>query len=257
MVELVYDDVLGRDEYDMRYLTPDPFPYRYYESYLNTPHVQSAIGAYVNFSSNGAVGDAFDSTGDDGREIGTISALQSLVHSGVTVAMYAGDADYNCNWLGNEVSATSVRAPGFSSAGYTDIRTSDGICHGQVKQSGKFSFTRFYEAGHEVPFYQPLASLEFFTRAIKGLDIETGKHRVGPSYRTEGSVKSTFREGNGTVQFSVTPANLTYDPLTNGPGKPWTSIGSAENMVKRSFRGPRGVGARPSRRVAAPGFRFR
>ncbi|KAK5627995.1 hypothetical protein RRF57_003710 [Xylaria bambusicola] len=257
MVELVYDDVLGRDEYDMRYLTPDPFPYRYYESYLNTPAVQSAIGAFTNFSSNGAVGDAFDSTGDDGREIGTIEALRSLVHSGVTVAMYAGDADYNCNWLGNEVSANSVRAPGFSSAGYRDMRTSDGVCHGQVKQAGKFSFTRFYEAGHEVPFYQPLASLEFFTRAIQGRDIESGKHIVGPSYRTEGPLKSTYREGNGTVQFSVTPANLTYDVITNKPGAPWSVAKSGgETMIKRSFRGPRGVGGRPSKRRGL-GFRFR
>ncbi|KAI1275085.1 Alpha/Beta hydrolase protein [Xylaria sp. FL0933] len=255
MVESVYDDLLGRDEYDMRELTPDPFPYGFYVDYLNTPLVQSAIGAFTNFSSNGAVGDAFDSTGDDAREIGTIEALLSLVHSDVTVALYAGDADYNCNWLGSEVVASAVGAPGYAGAGYADVQTSDGVVHGQVKQAGKFSFTRIYESGHEVPFYQPLASLEFFSRAIKGLDIQTGRKKVvDAAYKTRGTLKSTYREGNGTIQFQVTPANLTYDPLTNKPGAPWPTVEAEKTLLKRSFRGPRGVGGRPRRQSR---FRFR
>ncbi|KAI0908805.1 Alpha/Beta hydrolase protein [Ustulina deusta] len=255
MVESVYDDVLGRDEYDMRELDPDPFPYRFYEAYLNTARVQAAIGAYTNFSSNGAVGAAFGSTGDDGREIGTVAALRSLVGCGVTVALYAGDADYNCNWLGSEVVAAAVAAPGYAAAGYRDVRTADAVVHGQVRQSGKFSLTRFYESGHEVPFYQPLASLEFFSRAIRGRDIETGRHAVGAAYRTEGPARSTYREGNGTIQFDVTSANLTYDPLTNKPGAPWPSAEKdKKTMVKRSFRGARGVGARPRPQSR---FRFR
>ncbi|KAH8165907.1 hypothetical protein CIB48_g2308, partial [Xylaria polymorpha] len=242
LVESVYDDVLGRDEYDMRELVPDPFPYGFYTTYLNTPKVQAAIGAFTNFSSNGAVGEAFSSTGDDGREIGVISALRYLIRRGITVALYAGDADYNCNWLGSEVIADTVGTSqaGYSAAGYRDVTTSDGVVHAQVKQAGKFSFTRFYESGHEVPFYQPLASLEFFARAIQGRDIETGTRVVGKSYRTEGSRKSTYREGNGTVQFEVTPANLTYDVLTNKPGAPWPQ----QVLAKRSFRDARGAGAR-------------
>ena len=49
-VESIYDNYLGRDEYDMRELEPDPFPYGFYVDYLNTPEVQKAIGAFVNFS---------------------------------------------------------------------------------------------------------------------------------------------------------------------------------------------------------------
>ncbi|KAI1419801.1 Alpha/Beta hydrolase protein [Xylaria sp. FL1777] len=254
MVESVYDDVLGRDEYDVRELVPDPFPYGFYTDYLNTAGVQAAIGAYTNFSSNGAVGDAFDSTGDDGREIGTLAALRELVAAGVTVALYAGDADYNCNWLGSEVVAAAVGGSGYARAGYADVRTSDAVVHGQTRQSGRFSFTRIYESGHEVPFYQPLASLEFFARAIAGLDIETGRRVVGAggAYRTGGPAVSSYREGNGTVQFAVTPANLTYDTVTNKPGAPWPSEQAA--LVKRSFRGPRGVGARPRSQSR---FRFR
>lgn len=43
---------------------PDPFPPRFYVDYLNTPKVQSAIGAYVNFSEfSPTTGDAFATTG--------------------------------------------------------------------------------------------------------------------------------------------------------------------------------------------------
>jgi carboxypeptidase D len=99
-LEIPLDDIAGRSEYDIRELAPDPFPYNFYLDYLNTPEVQRAIGAYVNFSdSNDAVGSAFAGTGDDGREEGVIAATKSLVEKGVYVVQFAGDADYNCNWL--------------------------------------------------------------------------------------------------------------------------------------------------------------
>lgn len=42
-----------------------------------------------------------------------------------------------------------VNQPGFDAAGYTNISTSDGVVHGQVKQSDAFSFVRIYESGRE------------------------------------------------------------------------------------------------------------
>jgi carboxypeptidase C (cathepsin A) len=181
---------------------PDPFPYEYYVSYLNTPEVQAAIGAYQNFSeSSESVSQAFTATGDDNREFGTIEALKKLLDQGIYVFLYAGDADYNCNWLGGQVVAPEVNATGFDGAGYTNISTSDHIVDGQVKQAGKFAFSRIYESGHEVPFYQPLAALEIFERAINGKDIATGKVKPGSKYITEGTAESTFREA--TVRYNL------------------------------------------------------
>lgn len=220
-VETLYDDVSGRDEYDMRELVPDPFPYEYYVNYLNTPKVLAAIGAYTNYSEfNGAVGTAFGLTGDDARESGTVEDLKSLVAAGVTVALYAGDADYICNWLGVEAVAEEVAVDRWDVAGYVNVSTSDGIVHGQSKQSAKFSFTRIYESGHEVPFYQPVIALEMFERAINGLDIATGTVKMGPKscYHTKGTPKSTYHEGIATVQFEVLPTNSTYNTTTNAPG---------------------------------------
>ncbi|KAI0901605.1 carboxypeptidase S1 [Annulohypoxylon nitens] len=237
LVESVYDNVLGRDEYDMRELVPDPFPYGFYTDYLNSGELQSAIGAFINFTSNNVVYEAFDNTGDDSREMGTIEDIRYLLSKGVTVAIYAGDADYNCNWLGGEAVAEEIAAPGFSKAGYVDMVTSDNVTHGQVKQAGKFSFTRIYESGHEVPFYQPLAALEYFERAIKGHDIQTGRAPVSADYTTKGTPKSTYRQGNATVQWEVLPANATYDTTTNQPGGTWKEQAVLmKRSLKKSFR---------------------
>ena len=237
LVESVYDNVLGRDEYDVRELNPDPFPYEFYVDYLNTPKVQKAIGAYQNFSEYAnAVGTAFGTTGDDGREESTVEDVLKLLQQGITVMLYFGDADYNCNWLGGEVVSHEVGAPGFESAGYTNIKSSDGITHGQVKQSGAFSFVRIYESGHEVPFYQPLVSLEVFERAIRGQDIATGMRKGKGGYKTVGTPKSTYVEGNGTIQFDVLNATATYNTTTNQPNPPagmGTSKGLSALMRKK------------------------
>ncbi|KAJ5677000.1 Peptidase S10 serine carboxypeptidase [Penicillium maclennaniae] len=219
-VESMYDIYSGRDEYDMRELTPDPFPYEFYVDYLNSPKVQAAIGAYQNFSeSSGTVGTSFGSTGDDDRESGTIQAVQKLLKAGVQVVMYFGDADFNCNWLGGQVVAKEINAPGYEKAGFVNITTSDGVVHGQVRQSDLYSFVRIYESGHEVPFYQPLAALEMFERTLSRKDIATGEKKMKQhgGYRTKGPFTSDYREGNSTIVFKVLGSDATYNTTLNGP----------------------------------------
>lgn len=237
-VEYLYDLYTGRDEYDMRYLTPDPFPYNYFADYLNLPEVQSAIGAYQNYSmSSSTVSYAFGNTGDDDRESGTIEACRKLLAAGVQVMLYYGDADYVCNWIGGEGVANLINATGYSSAGFTNITTSDDIVHGQVKQAGLFSFLRIYESGHEVPFYQPLASLEIFERALKQVDIATGCDKIDEGYLTVGTPNSDYHEGNGTMQFKVTPANATYNTALNAPDpEPTWPAGEAKSRRQLNKR---------------------
>ena len=216
-VELLVDERPNRDEYDIRELSPDPFPYSFYPDYLNTPEVQAAIGAFTNYSDSSAlVGNAFGVTGDDSREVMTIEDIRLLLEQGIYITIYAGDADYNCNWLGNEVIASLVDAPNFDKAGYVDITTSDGIVHGQVKQASNFAFARIYYSGHEVPFYQPLISLEMFERSLASTDMATGTQSLD-GLLTSGPPTSDFREGNATVQFEVLPDNATYNVGTGAP----------------------------------------
>lgn len=186
--------------------------------YLNTAAVQQAIGAYVNYSeSSASVGAAFANTGDDSRILTSVSDVTKLLGQNVSVTMYFGDADYVCNWIGGEAVSYNVGAPGYDSAGFTNISTSDGIVHGQVKQAGSFAFVRIYESGHEVPFYQPVVALEMVERVLGDVDIATGKTAVDASYMTQGTMQSEYREGNATMQFDVVPKNATYNTTLNGP----------------------------------------
>lgn len=257
-VEYLYDLYLERDEYDVRYLTPDPFPYNYYVDYLNRPKVQQAIGAFVNYTdSNSAVGNAFGNTGDDDRTQGAVQDCRDLIDQGIYLVQFNGDADYICNWIGNEAVVDKIDAPGYASAGYTNISTSDDIVHGQVKQSANFAFARIYEAGHEVPFYQPVVALEMFDRAINGLDIATGEERVekGCGYQTQGTKRSTYMEGNATVQFEVTPANATYNTMTDEPGPPMGGKRVKRSSEVRKSIDRRGRLTRPvERRMGAMGW---
>lgn len=202
-------------------LTPDPFPERFWRRYLNTPKVQSAVGAFTNYSSySSTVGAAFGATGDDGRESCTIEDIQLLLNQGVHVTLYAGDSDYICSWLGVEAVADEVNAPGWCGAGFTNIATADLIIHGQVKQAGSFAFVRIFESGHEVPYYQPLAALALFERALNHKDIATGRQNITSQYSTVGASRSLYHEGNRTVQFEVINRSATYNTTTNMPNPP-------------------------------------
>lgn len=232
MVEYPFDIYTGRDEYDIRYLTPDPFPYTFYVDYLNSAKVQAAIGAYTNFSESSSItGTAFGATGDDAREEGVTAATEYLIDHNVTVVLYFGDADYVCNWFGGEAfSRALTNVPRYTdgTAGFTNITTSDGTVHGQVKSAGHFSFVRIFESGHEVPFYQPLVALEMVNRTIHGMDIATGKTMVTDDYITQGPAESNYVNGNETVTYEVIPGNATYNVMTDQPNPPYNVGGDAD-----------------------------
>lgn len=57
---------------------------------------------------------------------------------------------------------------------------------GMTRQYGNFSFTRVFQAGHEVPSYQPEAAYEIFARATFGRDIPTGLVRTDDEFATVG-----------------------------------------------------------------------
>lgn len=67
----------------------------------------------------------------------------------------------------------------------------DGVEYGETREYGNFSFTRIYEAGHEVPYYQPLASLALFNRTINMYDTATGETKITPDYATNGTAEAT------------------------------------------------------------------
>ncbi|KAF1845461.1 alpha/beta-hydrolase [Cucurbitaria berberidis CBS 394.84] len=177
--------------YDIRF-RPEVSPGDAYEVYLNTADVLKSIGAQVNFTqSSMAVMEAFSSTGDSVR--GTqLSSLAELLARGVRVAFIYGDADIICNWYGGQNASLELArlVPGYSkafpAAGYADIAVNNSYVGGHVRQYGNLSFSRIYDAGHLVPYYQPETAFTVFTRIIKGHDIGMGRDIDLSTFSTQG-----------------------------------------------------------------------
>ncbi|KAF1817890.1 putative serine carboxypeptidase [Dissoconium aciculare CBS 342.82] len=219
-IDNAWTEATGRDTENVRMLNDSPFslPHDFYETYLELDYVREAIGALQTFTvESPTVVQAFDLTGDDGRELGILHILGELAEAGVNVVLYNGDADYNCNYLGVGASAAAVGFPGYDNAGHAKILTDDCVTHASVKQSGPFSFVRLYEAGHTTASYQPLAVLTIFRRAILGLDLATGTTVATSDYISPGPLQDTYREGNGTVQYKSWPHQSTYNYTSNMP----------------------------------------
>lgn len=119
---------------------------------------------------------------------GFLDSIAHLLDSGVKVHLMYGDRDYPCNWVGGEAASLAVpysKAAEFARAGYAPLLTPDGL-KGMTRQLGNFSFTRVFQAGHEVPSYQPVAAHEIFRRATLGLDIPTGLFTTDDEFATVG-----------------------------------------------------------------------
>ena len=196
-VESPYYYYGGRGVYDIRHPIVDPTPADSFVDYLNLPKIQQALGVDTNYTlSNDDIYYAFQQTGDF-IYMNFIQDVEQLLNSSVRVTLVYGDADYICNWFGGEAVSLAMQykySAQFAKAGYTPFVV-NGVEYGETREYGNFSFTRIYQSGHEVPYYQPIASLAYFKRAINGLDIATGTTPVnGSQGGTSGGAKATHTE---------------------------------------------------------------
>lgn len=70
--------------------------------------------------------------------------------------------DWICNWIGNYKAVESIASDEFNAA-ELEPYTVNGKKYGEYKSAGNLNWLRVYEAGHEVPAYQPEAALAAFT----------------------------------------------------------------------------------------------
>jgi hypothetical protein len=85
-----------------------------------------------------------------------LETLSEVVQTGIQVLIYAGDADYICNWVGSFGVANNIawdNQAAFKSKALTTL-TVNGTAKGLFKNIDNLSFIRVYEAGHEVPYYR-------------------------------------------------------------------------------------------------------
>ncbi|KAL6246505.1 hypothetical protein RBB50_006742 [Rhinocladiella similis] len=197
-----------RGVYDIRHPYDDPTPPTYFLDYLNQASVQNALGVDTNYTAdaNNEVYYAFQQTGDF-VFINLLEDLETIINSSsVRVTLAYGDADYICNWFGGEAVSLAAQWPHaaeFAASGYTPFVV-DGVEYGETREYGNFSFTRVYESGHEVPYYQPVAALALFERAINGKDIATGTKPVdGTNGGTTGDATATHTESSVPLPSST------------------------------------------------------
>jgi cathepsin A (carboxypeptidase C) len=96
----------------------------------------------------------------------------------IPVLIYAGDADFICNWLGNRAWVNALEwegQEGFSKADTKGLKIpgdKESKDYGNVKSSGNFTFMQIYKAGHMTPLDQPEASIDFLNRWLQGEWVE-------------------------------------------------------------------------------------
>ncbi|KAF9890986.1 hypothetical protein FE257_005243 [Aspergillus nanangensis] len=180
-VEGPYSLYSGRGYYDIAHPALDPTPPPYFAGFLNQHWVQGALGVPINWTQSvDSVYNGFSATGDYPRADvrGYLDDIAYVLDSGIKVALVYGDRDYACPWNGGEAVSLQVNhtaAEQFRAAGYAPLDTNESYVGGRVRQHGNFSFTRVFQAGHEVPAYQPETAYRIFHRAMFNRDIATGE----------------------------------------------------------------------------------
>ncbi|KAN0094201.1 carboxypeptidase-like protein S1 [Hyaloscypha variabilis] len=169
-----YNDIEGPlssvadfDVYDIREPSDDPYPPDTYVSYLQSTSVMTAIGAQSTYTEcPDAPYEKFADTGDDARSF--LATLSTVVQSGITTLIWAGDADWICNWFGGLAVADAITYSGQSAFQDTPVTsyTVAGVAGGTFKTVGNLSWLRVFGAGHEVPYYQPAVALQVFKQTM-------------------------------------------------------------------------------------------
>ncbi|KAJ7915166.1 alpha/beta-hydrolase [Mycena leptocephala] len=157
----------NRDSDDLRQNSSALFPPEFYVKYLALADVKAQIGAESNYSEcANAPSRLFGRTGDDART--WLPELGALANSTLKILIWAGDADINCNWLGGHASILAMDWYGkqrLADTPFTNM-TINGTAVAAIQNVDNFSFARVYEAGHEVPAFQPVAALEILKQVI-------------------------------------------------------------------------------------------
>lgn len=165
----------GQNVYDVRTPCEDPknlcYPaLAWISEYLNKSEVKRELGVEVdNYEScNNKINRNFLFHGDWTQPF---HRLVPQILAEIPVLIYAGDADFICNWLGNQAWTEVLEWPGqesFQKSKVFDVKLDNGHKYGKIKSNGRLAFLQVFGAGHMVPLNQPEASLNFLNRWVNG-----------------------------------------------------------------------------------------
>ncbi|SNX82969.1 related to carboxypeptidase [Melanopsichium pennsylvanicum] len=143
----------------------------YIETLLNNPNIKKNLGVpeSVTFQScNMNINQAFLLQGDSMHD--SAALLPELIEDGIRVLIYAGEADFMCNYMGNLEWMQQLQTSYLNdfNNGTAKEWTVNGKKAGQIRQGGKgagnLTYARVYEAGHMVPYDQPEVAAEMLNR---------------------------------------------------------------------------------------------
>ncbi|KAK2008829.1 serine carboxypeptidase [Colletotrichum eremochloae] len=156
--------------YDVRTINGN-FPSEAYAKYLERPEVRKAIGVTSPYQECAdAPFDRFSSTGDGERSF--LKKLQDVVKTDVQVVIWAGDSDWICNYVGNYNVVQKIGGAEFEKAEMKPFNL-NGKKMGEYKSVKNLSWVRVYEAGHEIPAYQPEVAFEVFRQTMSKKPISS------------------------------------------------------------------------------------
>lgn len=98
--------------------------------------------------------------------------IPPMLQDGIRVLIYAGDADFICNWMGNK--AWTLAMPWSGKTQFNAAADKDWVVEGQKQRAGVvrnfegFTFLQVHEAGHMVPMDQGVASVEMLNTFTSG-----------------------------------------------------------------------------------------
>ena len=170
----------GQNPYDVRRPCGDnPLCYEaldWISKWLNKPEVLAAVGAEVD-SYDGCNFDINRNFLFQGDWMLPFHRLVPSLLKEIPVLIYAGNADFICNFLGNRGWTEALEWGGKKAFNKADLEELElggkgGDKIGNVKSSGNLTFLSIDGAGHMMPLDQPEASLDMFNRWLRGEWLE-------------------------------------------------------------------------------------
>jgi len=140
------------------------------ETYLNKPEVQEILGTDVTYKGcNMDINMKFMMQGDWNKPFHLM--VPPLLDAGIKILIYAGDADFICNWIGNKAWVLELDWYGKDAFNEADDfawkSKLTGRDAGEFRTFDGLTYLRVYEAGHMVPYDQPEHSMEFINHWVK------------------------------------------------------------------------------------------
>ncbi|KAI9193669.1 Alpha/Beta hydrolase protein [Polychytrium aggregatum] len=135
-------------------------------TYLNLNSTLVSLGLNRTFvMSSDVVYSRFTGSGD--WMMPYVNDIPPVMAKGISVLIYAGDADYICNWIGNKAWVLNLTWPGQRQFQNTSdliwISPSTKQPAGEIRSYDTFNFMKIYGAGHLVPYDQPQVALDMIT----------------------------------------------------------------------------------------------